>query len=121
MTEVRISSTPVASVSVYKLLQPILQDEPAEIKDRVTISPQSVARRFPTALDSLIHFPQRLATALSVAGTVVSWLAGPLGIVLGGIGVAAIPTGIVAYKKRQANCPNLEPPVGPEALPSGEK
>jgi len=102
MTQVRISSTPAVNASVYKLLQPIIQAEPAEIKDRVTISPQSVARRVPTALDSILHFPQRLATALSVAGTIVSWLAGPLGIVLGGIGVAAIPTGIVAHKIRKS-------------------
>ena len=101
MVEVRISSSPAANASIYKLLQPIVRDEPAEIKDWVTISPQNVARRVPTALDSLLHFPQRMATALSVAGTVVGWLSGPLGIVLGGIGVAAIPTGIVAYKMRQ--------------------
>lgn len=101
MIEVRISSAPAVNASVSKLLQPIVQDEPTETKDWVTLSPQSMARRVPTALDSLFHFPQRMATALSAAGTVVGWLAGPLGIVLGSIGVAAIPTGILAYKLRQ--------------------
>jgi len=104
MKEVRISSNPAVNASVYKLLQPIVQVEPAAfeaIRDRVTISPQSVARRLPTTLDSVLNFPQHLSSALSMAGTVISWLAGPLGIVLGSISVAAIPTSIVACKMRR--------------------
>ena len=87
---------------LYKLLQPVLAEEPnSGITDVVSISHQTLARRVPTTLDSLIHFPQRLNAALSVAGTVISWLAGPLGYVLGGLGVLAIPAGVLAHKHNE--------------------
>lgn len=87
---------------LYKLLQPVLAEEPnSGITDVVSISHQTLARKVPTTLDSLIHFPQRLNAALSVAGTVISWLAGPLGYVLGGLGVLAIPAGVLAHKHNE--------------------
>lgn len=87
----------------YKLLQPIVAEQEATpLTDLVTISPQALARKVPTTLDSLVHFPERLASVFSVAHTVVSWLVGPLGIVLGSLGAVALPTGVVAHRMSQA-------------------
>lgn len=89
----------------YKLLQPVLAEQPVAVsglQDLVSISPQALARRVPTALDSLIHFPQRLNTALSLAGTVLGWLAGPVGFILGGLGILAIPAGVMVHKRNEA-------------------
>lgn len=68
----------------------------------VTISPQALARRVPTTLDSLLHFPERISVVFSIAHNVVSCLSGPLGIVLGGLGAVAIPTGVLAHRHLQA-------------------
>ncbi|MFN8611063.1 MAG: hypothetical protein U0931_26205 [Vulcanimicrobiota bacterium] len=90
---------------LYKLLQPVLaqpsQDEP-RLQDMVNISPQALARKLPTTLDSLLHLPERLNGALSLAGSVISWLAGPFGFVLGGLGILAIPAGVLAHKRNEA-------------------
>jgi hypothetical protein len=100
---VQINSYGTPNPYLYKLLQPVLAEPPAsEIKDIVSISHETIARKVPTALDSLIHFPERLNAALSVAGTVISWLAGPMGYVLGGLGVLAIPAGVLAHHHGQA-------------------
>jgi hypothetical protein len=99
--QVSASSTP--NPYLYKLLQPIVVDEGAShLKDRVTISPQALARKVPTTLDSLVHFPERITAVVSIAHNIVSWLTGPLGIVLGSLGAVAIPTGMLAHRHLQA-------------------
>ena len=87
---------------LYKLLQPIVAEEKsADLTDMVTISPQALARKVPTTLDSLIHFPERVTAVFSIAHNLVSWLLGPLGIVLGSLGAVAIPTGVLAHRLKQ--------------------
>lgn len=88
---------------LYKLLQPIVAEEPSpRLTDMVTISPQALARKLPTTLDSLVHFPERIAAVFSIAHNLVSWLMGPLGIVLGSLGAVAIPTGVLAHRISQS-------------------
>ena len=88
---------------LYKLLQPIVAEEPStSLTDMVAISPQALARKLPTALDSLLHFPERITAVFSIAHNLVSWLMGPLGIVLGSLGAVAIPTGVLAHRMSQA-------------------
>ncbi len=89
---------------VYQLLKPVLTpaEEESSVLDRVTLSPQTLARKVPTALDSIIHFPERLSAVLSLAHNVVNLLAGPVGIVLGGLGAVAIPSSVLARRRSQA-------------------
>lgn len=72
----------------------------------MTLSPQALARKVPTTLDSLLHLPERAAAVLSVAHSVVNCLAGPVGIVLGSLGAVAIPTGVLAHRRY---CAKQEP------------
>ncbi|MBN9420177.1 MAG: hypothetical protein J0I12_32305 [Candidatus Eremiobacteraeota bacterium] len=91
---------------VYRLLAPIVaaqEESTPSVLDRVTLSPQTLARKVPTTLDSLIHFPERLNAVLSVAHGVISFLAGPVGIVLGSLGAVAIPSSVLARRRREAN------------------
>jgi len=100
---VHINPSSAPNPYLYKLLQPIVAVEPSSsLADLVTISPQALARKVPTTLDSLIHFPERISAVFSIAHNLVSWLVGPLGIVLGSLGAVAIPTGVLAHRMSQS-------------------
>ncbi|MBX3167474.1 MAG: hypothetical protein KF760_08675 [Candidatus Eremiobacteraeota bacterium] len=99
----QINPGPSPNPHLYRLLKPIVAEEgPCPLSDKVTISPQALARKVPTTLDSLLHFPERVAAVFSVAHTVITCLAGPLGIVLGSLGAVAIPTGVLAHRRYSA-------------------
>lgn len=103
----QVNSAPAPNPQLYRLLKPVLgEDEGPTLTDLVTLSPQALARKVPTTLDSLVHLPERVAAVFSVAHTVVGWLAGPLGIVLGSLGAVAIPTGVLAHRRY---CAKQEP------------
>ncbi len=103
----QINSGPPPNPYFYRLLKPIVSESAgSNFRDRVTLSPQALARRVPTTLDSLVHLPERVSAFVSVAHTVVGWLAGPLGIVLGSVGALAIPTGVLAHRRY---CAKQEP------------
>lgn len=93
-----------AQVHTYQLLKRVLERQVVtpEIKDTVSISPETIARKVPTLLDSIHHLPERISLATALSGSVISILSGPVGWALGGATAVAVPTAVLIRRRLNA-------------------